>query len=90
MRGILIERNAGYVPPTSELEALFRGLVRAAGLPAPVGQLDVGDGQGWIGRVDFAYPRIGLLIELDGRRFHSALLDRKADQLRDQRLLAGG
>jgi len=87
---ILGERDADYVPPASELEALFHELVRAAGLPEPVGQLDVGDGQGWIGRVDFAYPRIGLLIELDGGRFHSALLDREGDRRRDQRLLAGG
>jgi len=90
MRAILGERDADYVPPASELEALFRELVRAAGLPEPVRQLDVGDGQGWIGRVDFAYPRIRRLIELDGRRFHSALLDRKADERRDQRLFAGG
>ena len=90
MREILGERDAHYVPPASELEALFRELLRAAGLPDPVRQLDVGDGNGWIGRVDFAYPRFGLLIELDGRRFHSALLDRRADARREQRLRAGG
>lgn len=90
MRAILGEREAGYEPPASELEALFLELVRAAGLPEPVRQLDVGDRQGWIGRVDFAYRHIGLLIELDGRRHHSALLDRQADRQRDDRLLAGG
>lgn len=90
MREILGEREAGYEPPASELEALFLELVRAAGLPEPVRQLDVGDGQGWIGRVDFAYRHIGLLIELDSRRHHSALLDRQADRQRDDRLRAGG
>jgi hypothetical protein len=90
MRGILSEREADYVAPGSELEALFNDLLRSAGLPAPVRQLDVGDGQEWIGRVDFAYPRIGLLIELDGRRHHSALLDQEADAARDRRLVAGG
>jgi very-short-patch-repair endonuclease len=90
MREILSERDADYVPPASELEALFRDLLRLAGLPDPVRQLDVGDALGWIGRVDFAYPRFGLLIELDGRRFHSALLDRRADAQRDQRLGGAG
>lgn len=90
MRAILGERDADYVPPASELEALFHELIRAAGLPEPVRQLDVGDSQGWVGRVDFAYPRIRLLIELDGRRFHSALLDRQADKRRDERLATGG
>jgi hypothetical protein len=90
MREILDERDAHYVPPASELEALFSEMLLLAGLPEPVRQLDVGDSRGWIGRIDFAYPRFGLLIELDGRRFHSALLDRRADALRDQRLRAAG
>lgn len=90
MRAILGERDADYVAPESELEAIFTELVRAAGLPEPVRQLDVGDGQEWIARVDVAYPRIGLLIELDGGRHHSTLLDREADERRDRRLLAGG
>ena len=90
MREILGERDAHYVPPASELEALFRELLRLAGLPDPERQLDVGDSQGWIGRVDFGYPLLRVLIELDGRRFHSALLDRRADARRDQRLRAAG
>ena len=90
MREILGDRDAHYVPSASELEAIFRELLLLAGLPDPARQLDVGDGQGWIGRVDFAYPRFGLLIELDSRRFHSALLDRRADARRDQRVLAAG
>jgi very-short-patch-repair endonuclease len=90
MRELLGERDAHYVPPASELEAIFKDLLRLAGLPDPVRQLDVGDALGWIGRVDFAYPGFGLLIELDGRRFHSALLDRRADAQRDQRLRGAG
>lgn len=90
MRSILDERDALYVAPASELEARFLDLVRAAGLPEPVRQFDAGHSGDWIGRVDFAYPRAGLLIELDGRRYHSVLLDRRADERRDARLLAGG
>lgn len=90
MRAILVDRDGDYVAPASELEARFLSLLRAAGLPAPVRQLDAGDDHGWIGRVDFAYPAIRLLIELDGRRHHSALVDRKADERRDARFLGGG
>ena len=86
MRGILAERAGPYVPVEGELEARFRDLMGAAGLPEPVRQLDVGDSSGWIGRVDFAYPAAGLLIELDGRRNHSSKLDQEADRRRDARL----
>ncbi len=90
MRAILDERGPGYVAPASELEARFVDLVRAAALPEPVRQFDAGDGDAWVGRVDFAYPHIGLLVELDSRRHHSARLDRSADERRDALLLAGG
>ena len=90
MRLLLEERAAGYVAPASELEARFRDLVRAAGLPEPVRQLDVGDADNWIGRVDVAYPAHRLLIELDSRRHHTSLLDREADAARDSALIAAG
>ena len=90
MRSVLAERTAEIAAPASELEARFIELLRAAGLPSPVRQLDVGDDEGWIGRVDFAYPHVGLLVELDGRRHHSALLDRRADARRDDRMRLGG
>lgn len=90
MRTILGARPAEYVAPASELEARFVELLRSAGFPAPVRQLDAGDHDDWIGRVDFAYPDVGLLIELDSRRHHSALLDRERDAGRAERLLGGG
>jgi hypothetical protein len=90
MRDILANRTAGYVPPASELEARFRELVGAAGLPEPVRQLDVGDDLRWIGRVDVAYPARMLLIELDSARHHSTVLDRASDAARDEALVAGG
>ena len=90
MRAILDVRVADYVAPASELEALFVELVRAAGLPEPVRQLNAGGTEAWIGRIDFGYPGAGVLIELDGRRHHSSLLDRHADERRDASLLAAG
>ncbi len=87
---LLAERADGHVPPTSELEARFVSLVRSAGLPEPIRQLDSGDGDGRVGRVDFAYPRLGLLIELDGRRHHYSKLDFESLRARDNRLVAAG
>ncbi len=87
---LLAERGDGYVPPASDLEARFLALVRSAGLPEPVPQFDSGDGAGWVGRVDFAYPALRLLVELDSRRHHSAKLDFESDRERDNRLVAAG
>ena len=90
LRRLLADRTDGYVPPASELEARFLQVVRSAGLPAPVRQFSAGDDGGWVGRVDFAYPRLELLIEVDGRRYHTAKLDLEADRSRDNRLMAAG
>ena len=90
MRAILDARMADDVAPASELELLFVELLRAAGLSEPVRQLNAGGAEGWIGWIDFGYPGAGLLIELDGRRHHNSLLDRRADERRDASFLAAG
>jgi hypothetical protein len=90
LRGLLADRGEGYTPPASELEAAFRDLCREAGIPEPVRQLDAGDGDRWVGRVDVAYPDHRLLIELDSRRYHSARLDLESDRRRDNQLVAAG
>lgn len=90
MRAILEAREPGFVAVESELEARFSSLVEMAGLPPPRRQVEVGDAESWVGRVDFAYSQHRLLIELDGRRHHTGLLDREADRYRDNRLVAAG
>jgi len=90
MRAIVDARGAGYVAPESELEARFLALVRGAGLPEPVRQLDVGSVDGWVGRVDVGFPAAKVIVELDGRTHHSSKLDREADARRDARLRAAG
>ncbi len=52
MRWLLDERTDDYVAPESGLEVRALELIRSAGLPDPVRQLDIGDDRGWIGRVD--------------------------------------
>ena len=90
MRRLLDERGSGYVAPASELEARYLALTRAAGLPDPVRQHDVGDEQDWMGRSDYAYPPVRVLVELDSRRHHLAKLDFEADRARDNTRVAAG
>jgi very-short-patch-repair endonuclease len=90
MRRLCAERGVGYVATASELEALLAGVLAAAGLPLPRRQVDVGDGEGWVGRVDFLFTSARLVIEADGRRWHTAKTDLDADRQRDNRLAASG
>ena len=90
LRRLLIPRANRYVPPESELEARFVDLARTHGLPQPQQQVDIGNGDSWIGRVDFAYPSKRVIIECDGRMAHTELLDREADRERDRLFRASG
>jgi very-short-patch-repair endonuclease len=89
MREILAERPHDYVPPASGLERRFARILEEAGEEPMRRQVDVG-GEGWVGRVDFADPSLPLLVEINSERYHSALLDRLADQARYEALRAVG
>lgn len=91
MRRLLEDRGAeGYIAPASELEGRFIDILRSAGIPAPVRQHPAGDHRAAIGRIDFAYPAARLLIEIDSRTHHTALLDFENDRERDNKLMAAG
>lgn len=90
MRELLEARGGRYVAPESELEARFVDLVRAFGLPEPRRQVDLGNADHRIGRVDFVWTNARLIVEVDGRRHHSAHLDIAADTARDAALGAAG
>lgn len=72
----------GYVPAASEMEALLFAVLRAGGLPDPVRQhpLPALTGRG---RVDAAYPAAHLIVEADGRRWHTRVDDFARDRQRD-------
>jgi very-short-patch-repair endonuclease len=89
-RRIVSARAGDFVPPESELEARFTALVAAARLPAPRRQVEVGDSDTWIGRVDFLFPAAHLVVEVDGARWHTSLTDRRADERRDAQTRAAG
>jgi hypothetical protein len=90
VRELLDARREGYVAPESELEARFVELVAGTELPRPDAQVDLGDAEGWIGRVDFLWRTARLVVELDGAAYHGGLLDQEADRARDQRLTDAG
>jgi hypothetical protein len=89
MRELLAARGVDHVPPDSGLEARFLDLLAGWGIHEPDCQVDLGL-EAWVGRVDFLYRDIGLVIEVDSDRYHSSKLDREADQRRDAALRAAG
>jgi hypothetical protein len=89
-RTLLEERTPDYVAPESELESRFIELSKRAGLCEPERQVDLGDEDGWIGRVDFLFRGTRLIVEVDGAEFHDGLVDRRRDEARDGRLTAAG
>lgn len=89
IRELLEARGAGYIPVASGLEARFLALLVAAGIELPERQVDLG-GEYWVGRVDFYYRRLRLVIEVDGEAFHTSKLDRELDARRDRALRAAG
>jgi very-short-patch-repair endonuclease len=95
-RGTAVVRTVlgRYVPgrraPESVLETRFVQLVRSARLPQPVPQFQVRLEEGSLARLDFAYPRHMVGIELDGEAYHAGQLARRRDRRRDMRLGALG
>lgn len=89
MRELVEERGAGFVVTRSRLEKRFLQLCGEYGLPEPRREIDLGTEEGWNGRVEFVFDP-GVLAEIDGRRWHTALLDQIADEERDNAFRAAG
>lgn len=90
LRRLLAERGEGYVATESVLEDLLCAVLDRHGLPQPCRQRNIGGLDDRIGRVDFLYVDERLVIEVDGRKNHTALLDREGDAWRDMELAAAG
>lgn len=73
----------------SPQETRLRLLLRRSGLPAPVAQHRVFDGDGFVARVDFAWPELRLAIEYDGL-WHAERGAFVRDRSRLNRLTAAG
>ena len=83
MHKVLEARAGGSFLGESQLEAMALRFFREWGLPEPVAQMALPWRSPAQGRVDFAYPEIRLIIELDGRAWHSTLEAFESDRMRD-------
>ncbi len=87
---VLDQLGPGDRIPRSELEALLDVVIRLAGLPAPVHEVPV-PGFGLVeGFVDRCWPEAKLIVEADGRRWHSRQRDLQRDHERDLQAAAAG
>jgi hypothetical protein len=76
-------------PTRSGLEEHFLGIVRRAGLPPPQVNDHVWSGVA-LEEVDFHFPELGLIIEVDGARYHASRWRRRRDAQKDARFRALG
>jgi len=65
----------------SEAERRFLRLIRSAGLPEPLANARVGSME-----VDFLWPRQRVVVEIDGRAYHSGPRAFERDRVRDNEL----
>jgi very-short-patch-repair endonuclease len=79
MRTLLGERDEDYRPPESNLEARVQQLLHDAGYGRFRRQIDSGNEETWLGRMDFRDPELPLVLQVDSDRFHMALVDQRAD-----------
>jgi Protein of unknown function (DUF559)/Transcriptional regulator, AbiEi antitoxin len=90
--GVLRTLLADLGEPTltdRELEELMVTLIRADGLPEPAVNPWI-TGDGWTYKADFLWRAERLVVETDGRAFHSSRRAFEHDRLRDQRLTLAG
>jgi very-short-patch-repair endonuclease len=90
LRRLVEERPVGTVPSESNLERRFERILADAGEAGFERQVDLGDDEGWIGRVDVLDRRARLVVEVQSRLHHSSLTDRRRDAHRIARLEAAG
>jgi very-short-patch-repair endonuclease len=87
---VLEVRGPGDVPPASELERRLLTVLRQGGLPRPKRQFPLPWRDEAEGRVDLAYPDQRVLLEADGRRWHSRMDQMATDRRRDREALSHG
>jgi len=90
--GVLLdERRAdGWTPPASELEALLHAVLVRLPIQPRVRQAAAPWWSVQPGRVDVLLPDHRLIIEADGRRWHTRVADFDRDRWRDNQAIANG
>jgi hypothetical protein len=79
----LESRPKNWVPPASNVARRFVQLIKDAGMPEPRSEVNVGNANRWLGRVDCLDPELPLIAEIDSDRYHVAPLDSESDARRD-------
>ncbi len=90
MERVLDRLSAGTDLPRSELEAMGDALIERAGLPAPTHEYPLPSTTGRVGFVDRAWSEARLIVEFDGRRWHTRRHQMHADRQRDLEAAALG
>jgi very-short-patch-repair endonuclease len=90
MRQVLQDRPVSYDPPASGLESRFAQILEHGGERPLRRQVNVGDENGWIGRVDFHDDVVPLVVEVQSERFHSGLTATSDDATRIGRMRRAG
>ncbi|MBN2623812.1 MAG: type IV toxin-antitoxin system AbiEi family antitoxin domain-containing protein [Acidimicrobiales bacterium] len=82
----LLSERLGEPVGDNDFETLAIRLVRSIGLPDPVPQFQVRDGDGFIAYIDLAWPDIKWWVECDGLDSHSGKAAHEWDRMRRRRL----
>jgi hypothetical protein len=92
IRPLVLERlEEGWTPPESELEALLLAVLeKLPSKPVVVRQAALPWRSARPGRVDFLLPAHRLIVEADGRRWHTRVRDFDKDTWRDNEATAHG
>ncbi len=90
LRRLILARPDGYRPADSNLELRFESILDEAGEAPFARQVEVGDADGLIGRVDFLDRDLGVIVEVQSALFHSGLVDAARDAERLARLRRAG
>jgi very-short-patch-repair endonuclease len=90
MRKLIAEQVEKGAPAGSNLELLAEELLESAGFRRLERQVDLGDSEGFIARVDFVHRSTRTAFEVDSDRFHGGLVDRLIDEQKSARLRRAG
>jgi very-short-patch-repair endonuclease len=90
LRQLIRSRDSNDEKTDSESEDELIRLIRSRKMPLPVLHYNVFHEDGWLGEVDFAYPRERIAIEVHGYRVHSLKRVWENDQRRENELVRAG
>jgi len=90
LRRLVLTHDPLRPPTESNLERRFEKVLADAGDPPFERQVDLGDDDGWIGRVDFLDRELRLVVEVQSALFHSSRADKARDETRFARLHRAG